>query len=235
MSAWQQHRWEDNDWGQHTESWWEENSNRQSAWDDTREKPQQDRFRNVTTLGCFGKHPMNLEDRKDLLLGVVTKLVPNNHLSQMSVANWGADTTMAAFSLLTNCGPMTPIRWLKGPNVEKYCLPTAVQIMANAAQSFFAGEPSKFEEMVDFIVASSWKDQEAIVAKAMENGYDPNETLDPFAKRFRVDSRVGASGSSSSARPNPLTDPGMPRTLLRTNTEDAIEEEKKDWRGGGHC
>ena len=51
--------------------------------------------------------------------------------------------------------------------------------MAKAAQSFFAREPSKLEEMVDFIVASSWKDHDGILTKAMENGHDPNETLDP--------------------------------------------------------
>ena len=136
--AWRTWQWEGNDWGRHTDSWWEENSEQPwSAWDDAKEKPQQDRFRHVTTLGCCGKHPMNLEDRKDLLLGVVNELVPSNNLSQMSVACWGADTTMAAFWLLTHCGPGTPIRWLKGSDCEKYCLSVAVGIMAKSAQSFF--------------------------------------------------------------------------------------------------
>ena len=127
--------------------WWEENSQQHgSAWDDAKEKPQQDRFRNVTTLGCFGKHPMNLEDRKDLFLGVVNELVPSNNLSQMSVACWGADTTMAAFWLLTNCGPATPIRWLKDPNDETYDQQKAAKIMARASQSFFLRSQTNWQQ-----------------------------------------------------------------------------------------
>ena len=190
--AWQTW-WERNDWAQHTDSWGEENPHvsqqHWSAWDDAKEKPQQDRFRNVTTLGCFGKHTLTLEDRKDLLLGVVNELVPSNNLSQMSVACWGADTTMAAFWLLTNCGPSTSIRWLKDPQ-DKYCFSAAVGIMAKAAQSFYVREPSKMEEMVDFIVECSWKQQDRIVAKAIERGFDPSEALDPSVKKPRTVSEV---------------------------------------------
>ena len=104
MSWKQQPWWKDNSWGNHTDSGWEEDSH-WSAWGEDKKPKQQDRFRNVTTLGCFGKHPMNLEDRTDLLLGVVNALVPANNLSQMAVASWGAEATMAAFWLLTNQGP----------------------------------------------------------------------------------------------------------------------------------
>ena len=201
--------WEGNDWGHHHDPWWESNDwGHCSTWDDANEKPQPDRFKHVSTLGCFGKHPMPLEDRKDLFLEVVNKLVPNHNLSQMSVACWTADTTMAAFTLLTNCGPTTPMRWLKDSS-EKYRLPYAAEILAKAAKSVFAAEPGKLQEMVDFIVASSWIDHDGIVAKAIEvRKYDPNEAVepDPWLQliKSRMDSRPGAPAMLA-ARANPFT------------------------------
>ena len=83
---------------------------------------------------------MPLEDRKDLLLGLVESLVASSNLSQMAVAVWCVETVMAAIFLLTNCGPATPIRWLKGDKENKYDLGTAVEILKKAAQSFFGGD-----------------------------------------------------------------------------------------------
>ena len=76
----------------------------------------------------------------------------------------------------------------------------------------------------------SWEDHDEIVMKAMETGYDPNATLDPLFRKTRLDSRSGVP-----ARSNPLTDHGSTRSLQRTTTDEAIEEEKKDWTRGGNC
>ena len=74
--------WEEGkDWGHHHDSWWREHNDwghASSTWDDAyekpqdaNEKPQPDRFKDFSTLGGFGKHPLPLEDRKDLFLEVV--------------------------------------------------------------------------------------------------------------------------------------------------------------------
>ena len=51
-------------------------------------------------VGDRGKHPIQLEDRKALVLGLAAKLSPGSSLSRVAVASWTAMTTHAALWLL---------------------------------------------------------------------------------------------------------------------------------------
>ena len=103
-------------------------------------KKDRDRFQNVTTLGYYGKRPMPLEDRKELLIGLVDSLAPESNFCQMAVASWGTETVHAGIWLLTNCGPGTSLRWLKGNHCDHYDKTTAVKLLTKAAMSFFAAQ-----------------------------------------------------------------------------------------------
>ena len=70
----------------------------ESVW--KADKIVRDRFKHCTTLGDRGKHPIPLDDRKALVLGLAAKLSPGSSLSKVAVASCTAMTTHAALWLL---------------------------------------------------------------------------------------------------------------------------------------
>ena len=91
-----------------------------------------DRFKHCTTLGDQGKHPIPLEDRKALVLGLITRLSPGTALSRVAVASWSAMTTHAALWLLCRAVPRTSVRTLRDKQ-DVYTTDYAIDILYESA------------------------------------------------------------------------------------------------------
>ena len=91
-----------------------------------------DRFRHCTTLGDRGKHPIPLDDRKALVLGLAAKLSPGSPFSKVAVASWTAMTTHTALWLLCRAAPRTSVRTLRDKK-EVYTTEDAIDVLYETA------------------------------------------------------------------------------------------------------
>ena len=131
--------WEnrDNTWGGHagqgawTSEEWKSAHRRQEK------QEKQDKYSNVTTLGL--KHPMPLEDRKDLILGLATRLQEDVSASGASasgttgnfrtaVASWGPVLIMGVLFFLCRAKASMQIRVLKNPD-GSFVMEDAVELL----------------------------------------------------------------------------------------------------------
>ena len=219
-----------------------------NGWDQDGASVDKDKHKNVSTFGCCGRKPLPLDDRKDVLLSLVGKLMPGQTLSKMAVAAWNAQVTMAAFFILTQTAPKTPLRWLKDDE-GSFTVTHAVKVLIDATKSIFPTEEA-MHGVVEFIIQHSWSNSEAILERAVGAGFDPSECLElpkgqqalaqmmmaqtgaaaPIAMPgTRFDSRSGMPGSSMSS--SPITgggvgaNPGGGRQLGRciSDTQHEIE------------
>ncbi len=244
--AWDGHAiWEREAWqGSHTGHGWWPPAGAGSSWrpdpdyndekDNTATSVVKDKFKNVGTLGCFGKHPLPLEDRKDIILGLVTALAPGHNLSRMAVAGWGPEITMAVFWLLTQSGPKTPIRWLRDGE-GAFTVAGAVDILKSAATSLYP-EVDDLTEAVKFVVDNSWKNGEAIVRQAVQGGFDVSVTVDPQSAQAQPKGgSAPATGAPATGTPRWDSRSGGPppptgKVLLRRDTDEEIERLEKQKR-----
>jgi hypothetical protein len=133
----------------------------------------QHKYRNVSTLGWPGKHPLPLEDRKELLLCMVVMLTTDLVLSKIAVSQWSAVTTMAAFYLLSRAGPKMSLRTLWNDNRE-FVIRDAAVILATAATSL-GGTEKELTALIQRLVSNCWSRQSVIVDEAIDLGFDPEE------------------------------------------------------------
>ena len=138
MSWWSSssHSWDD-EWRGDRGSWsqqdWQQTPADKKDKDKDKEK---DRFKNVTTLGATGKHPLTLEDRKSLLLALVSVLSPNKTvLSKIAVSTFTSTTTHALLFLLCRASPRMSIRLLRDED-GVFTINSAAQQLVETAQSF---------------------------------------------------------------------------------------------------
>jgi hypothetical protein len=133
----------------------------------------QHKYRNVSTLGWPGKHPLPLEDRKELLLCTVAMLTTDLVLSKIAVSQWSVVTTMAAFYLLSRAGPKMSLRTLWNDNRE-FVIRDAAAILATAATSLGGTEQEK-TALIQRLVTNCWSRQSVIVDEAIDLGFDPED------------------------------------------------------------
>ena len=126
--------WDDERRGGH----WQPDSHESPAGKKDKEKV--DRFKNVTTLGAVGKRPLPLEDRKALLMALVSELSPRRTvISKIAVSTFAATTTHALLYLLSRVTPRTPIRLLRDEE-GTFSIDYAAKQMAETAETLYPQE-----------------------------------------------------------------------------------------------
>lgn len=195
---------------------------RQSSWHDEAPRWQEqlaeaapalkDKYRNVSSLGCPGKHPLPLEDRKELLLCLATMLAPELVLSKIAVAGWTAVTTMAAFWLISRAGPKMSLRTVRNEQ-GAFVIRDAARILAAAATSLSATEEDK-TALMQRLVVNCWEGHSVIVEEAIQAGFDPQE----------AEERAPGEGGKGQGAPRlPASQTGSVRVLQRSTTNEEIE------------
>ena len=128
-------------WGSSSQSWQDEEWKGDQWWQDWKEQAgnkkdkEKDRFKNVTSLGSTGKHPLPLEDRKSLLVAVVSLLSPDKILlSKIAVSTFSPTTTHALLYWLCRATPRMSIRLLRDEE-GTFTIPYAAQQLAETAES----------------------------------------------------------------------------------------------------
>ena len=125
--------WQHADAGSQVAAW--ENNPRQGGTSESvwkADKIVRDRFKHCTTLGDRGKHPIPLDDRKALVLGLVAKMSLGSSLSRVAVASWTAMTTHAALWLLCRAAPRTSVRTLRDEK-DMYTNEHAIDVLYESA------------------------------------------------------------------------------------------------------
>ena len=130
-------------WGSSSQSWQDEEWKGDQWWPDWKEQggssnkkdKEKDRFKNVTSLGAASKHPLPLEDRKSLLVAVVSLLSPDKILlSKIAVSTFSPTTTHALLYWLCRATPRMSIRLLRDED-GMFTIPYAAQQLAETAES----------------------------------------------------------------------------------------------------
>ena len=132
-SSWAWHGQGDH-WGRHgqdnaeTDSWPEENQEeRDNLLPASGKKKEKDRFENCTTLGL--KHPVPLDERKELLLELMALGSPDTTFPRIGLFNWGPRTVHAAFMILCRAEPQTAFRSLLNRDSKIYDRHWAAQVL----------------------------------------------------------------------------------------------------------
>ena len=171
--------------------------------------PQGDKYGNTTTLGL--KHPLAMEDRRELVLGLLTMLqeevteaaaasAPGSIAGsfRITVATWGPVLIHAVLFYLCRATPSMPIRTLFNEE-KKFVIADAVRMLWMEHCSLY---PSVEEKAAALQLLSECRfgDSERLLAQAKQAGFDPGE----------VEVKA-AAGSSAPGALQPLAG-GVPKT-----------------------
>ena len=123
-----------NSWkhGQVERKAWEEWTDRSKEWWD---KTSKDKHGHCSTLGL--KHPLPLDDRKELLHQLMAAGCPQVTFPRMAVFNWGARVVHAAFMILARAEPGSPVRMLRDENglYTTACLKSFVGVISGVIRN----------------------------------------------------------------------------------------------------
>ena len=203
----------------------------------------EDRYRNCTTLGA--KHPLPLDDRKDILLHLIKLLKllrglvsdPDDSSASLgipraAVGAWSPVTVQAAFFFLCRAPAGMALRTMRMP-CGTFTIEHAAEVLRESSAALYPTRQQTIEALT-FLQANCWETQEAIIVKAVEMGFDYEEVSDPkgslVSPATRSDSRNGLSTVLGGAALPPVLG-GRITTLRRQlkfmNTDEEIAHLEK--------
>ncbi len=231
-SWWQSVQWRGDGWWQEDSRW--ETRGLQADGDPEKEKEQDRRkdrrFANCGTLGT--KHPLPLDDRKDLLLVILQKMqeVVSSDSSdsgvggsmdssfRVAISGWNAVVTHAALFYLCKVRPGMPLRALRNED-GKFSVVDAARILYGAVRGLYPAVDDQ-KEALDFLQATCWERTPELVKKATDIGFDPWEMEDKLVPKPREDSRNGMIARSQ--HPDAASPSTSGRRLLRMTTDEEL-------------
>ena len=191
-------------------------------------KKDKDKYKNISTLGCIGRHPLPLDERKRLFFSVCQRVDPtagesktHSKLSRVALASWDAACVQAGFWLICRASPKMPFRTLKTEDGE-YDLVEAAKILCDAATSYYCNNNTALQEILDFIIKNSWDSTQSIIIKASDAGFIVEDAEEPESAGRR-DSRNPARCYITEEESERLGRNHSPRVLRKHGTEEEIE------------
>ena len=233
--GWQEDWWGKQDWKQG----WEDNKwGGGGGWGNSGA----DKYGNVSTLGL--KHPLPLEDRRELVLGLLTRLqeevadaavasspgsVAGNF--RIAVASWGVVIIHAVLFYLCRAKPSMPVRTLFNEE-RKFSIGDAVKMLWLEHTSLF---PSIDEKLAALQLCSECRfgDATALLEEAKRLGFDPGEVEGKVAASTpgSVPPRPGLANVAARVNvipgPSGTSQPANSRALQRMSTDEELVHLKK--------
>ena len=184
-------------WRQHQQGGWKESQATHGAGED--------KFRNCTTLAT--KHPLPLDDRKDLLLGILsslqTMMESADHQGSITpfpraaVGAWSAVTVQATIYVLCRAPASLPLRTLRSPS-GLYEASHASEVLFENVALLYPSAAARVS-VREFLIQHCWASQDAIIERAVSLCFDPAEVQDKaLTLCSRSDSRNGIPPSQFS-------------------------------------
>ena len=173
-----------------------------------------DRFKHCTTLGDRGKHPLPLDDRKALVLGLVAKMSLGSSLSRVAVSSWTAITTHAALWLLCRAAPRTSVRTLRDEK-DLYTTEHAIDVLYETAMGLHVTQQGR-EDICMFVRDHCWEGDiaDALLEVAMRANFDPTDvqedTLCSSPKPKLVLAQVGGNQFNGKCSTSPSSGGALP-------------------------
>ena len=239
--AWRDGGWS-NSWENYNNQHWGQDDYWKTSWDwnekkgGKKEKPNWKKAggQDVSTLGL--KHPMPLEDRRDLVLSLINRLRDDVEGTQsvsfkLAVAGWGPVLLHAVFFHLCRARPCMKVGALRNED-DEYVLEDAVDILyteMNGVLTTWEDKKAALKLLCDCRHGSP----EKLLAVAKEEGFDANE-VEPKGTAAsgsgapaQIAASAPAAGPVTSVPPGPSHGTGQPRTLTRMDTEEEIKNLRK--------
>ena len=137
-------------------------------------------YANVSTLGL--KHPLPLDDRRELVLGVLNKLqdevqevssgsVQGNF--RIAVASWGPVLIHAVLFYLCRARPGMPLRTLYNED-KKFTIADATKMLWTEHNSLFPSVAEKVE-VATLLSQCRLGNTQPLLKNAIQHGFDPAE------------------------------------------------------------
>lgn len=243
--SWNQGGWNPGWWGQDgwlgDGGWSDHNWGGRNAWNcRDGDKFSSDKYANVSTLGL--KHPLPLEDRKELVLGLLNRLqeevseaaaasAPAGNF-RIAVASWGPILIHAVLYYLCRAKPGMPIRTLFNEE-KKFVIADAVNMLWLELTTLF---PSMDEKLaaIELVFECRFNEPTALLEQAQQAGFDPGEVE---VKATNPGQSLGISvGGGVKARPTESASGGAApaasvvsssRALQRMSTDEELAHLKK--------
>jgi hypothetical protein len=196
-----------------------------------------DKFRSCTTLGT--KHPLPLDDRKDLLLALFDRLPTSasgpGSFPRAAMGSWTALIVHAAFYILSRVQPSSALRSLKATASQPYEVQYAAEVFFESTMSIYPSVEQR-NEIRELLVRHCWENQNVIVDRAISMGFNYTEVQDrALGNGFcRQDSRNGLPPTQAAAGGSRMGLPvsGAPsgRVLRPMNTDEELDHLNKKQR-----
>ena len=233
--GWREDWWHNQGQGWHHKDGWGENQwGRGSVWGNGGSE----KYSNVSTLGL--KHPMPLEDRKELVLGLLTRLqeevveasaastpgsVAGNF--RIAVASWGVVLVHAVLFYLCRAKPSMPVRTLFNEE-RKFIMADAVKMLWGEHTSLFPTAEDKAAAL-QLLSECRFGDAKPLLEQAKQLGFDPGEVEGKAAAS--VPGSVAQTALANAAvRGNVAPAASLPsssRALQRMTTDEELAHLKK--------
>ena len=217
-----------NHWGdqQHWSDWENVTWGQSSSW----KNPEgNNRFANVSTLGL--KQPLPLEDRRELVLGLLNKLqdevqdVASGNF-RITVASWGPVLIHAVLFYLCRARPSMPLRTLYNGD-RKFTIEDATKMLWTEHNSLFPSVAEK-ADVLGLLSRVRFGHHEALLEIAIQHGFDPGELEGKVGAGPAPGNPGNAGNAAGMVRGSPLPSPARKRSLERLGTdEEALQLEKR--------
>ena len=205
-----------NHWGdqQHWSDWENVTWGQSSSW----KNPEgNNRFANVSTLGL--KQPLPLEDRRELVLGLLNKLqdevqdVASGNF-RITVASWGPVLIHAVLFYLCRARPGMPLRTLYNEE-RKFTIADATKMLWTEHNSLFPSVAEK-AEVLALLSHVRFGNQHPLLETAIQHGFDPVEL------EVKVGAEPAPGNAAGMVRGLPIPSPARKRSLARLGTDEEL-------------
>ena len=154
---------------------------------------------------------MPLDDRKDILLGILGHLQASVSglvvFPRAAVGSWSAHIVQAAIFVLCRAPANTSLRTLRSASGQ-FDTSTAADVLFDNTLYIYPTDDERVE-VRDFLLKHCWENQDAILERACVMGFDYSEVVDRSLLQgtARIDSRSGQPGQFATSGHRPYGGP----------------------------
>ena len=184
-------------------------------------------YANVSTLGL--KHPLPLEDRRELVLGVLNKLQDEvqevssgsvQGIFRIAVASWGPVLIHAVLYYLCRAKPGMPLRTFYNED-RKFTIADATKMLWTEHTSLFPSVAEK-ADVLGLLSRVRFGHPQPLLEIAIQHGFDPAELEGKVGAGPAPGNPGNAGNAAGMVRGLPIPSPARKRSLARLGTDEEL-------------